>query len=121
MRVGFIIGIRGEEHRERGKAMIRKTYIRKVEARLAQLEEDIDRLRNRMAAPVGEIKERIDREFADLRSKADDVRKRIRAVEASGETKWGRLKKTVDDGMKDLGHAFDQALEKVRKTGTGGR
>ena len=103
-----------------GKAMIRKTYIRKVEARLAQLEEDIDRLRNRLASPVGEIKDRIDREFADLRTKADVVRKGIRAVESSGETQWGRLKKTVDEGMKELGHALAQALEKVRKTGAGG-
>ena len=101
--------------------MIRKTYIRKAEARLAQLEEDIDRLRNRLASPVGEIKDRIDREFADLRTKAAVVRNRIRAVESSGATQWGRLKKAVDEGMKDLGQALDQALEKVRKTGAGGR
>ena len=101
--------------------MIRKTYIRKVEARLARLEEDIDRLRSRLAPPVGEIKERIDREFADLRTKADVVRNRIRVVESSGATQWGRLKKTVDEGMKELGKGLDQALEKVRKTGTGGR
>jgi hypothetical protein len=101
--------------------MLRKTYIRKVEAQLARLEQDIDRLRDRLGAPVGEIKERIDREFADLRSKADVVRKGIRVVEASGATQWGRLKKTVDEGMKELGHALDRALEKVRKTGAGGR
>jgi hypothetical protein len=101
--------------------MIRKTYIRKVEAQLARLEQDIDRLRERLGAPVGEIKERIDREFADLRSKADAVRKGIRVVEASGATQWGRLKMAVDEGMKDLGHAIDRTLEKVRKTGAGGR
>jgi len=101
--------------------MIRKTYIRKVEAQLAALEEDIGRLRDRLGVPVGEIKERFDREFADLRSKADDVRKRIRSVEESGATQWGRLKKAVDEGMKDLGHAIDRALDKVRKTGAGGR
>lgn len=101
--------------------MIRKTYIRKVEAQLARLEQDIDRLRDRLGAPVGEIKERIDREFADLRSKADAVRKGIRVVEASGATQWGRLKKAVDEGMKDLGNALDRMLDKVRKTGTGSR
>ncbi len=47
--------------------MFRKTYIRKVEARLAQFEEDIDRLRDRMAVPVGEIKERIDRALDKVR------------------------------------------------------
>jgi hypothetical protein len=27
----------------------------------------------------------------------------------------------VDEGMKDLGHALDRTLDKVRKTGTGSR
>ena len=101
--------------------MIRKTYVRKVEDRLSRLEEDIDRLRERMAAPVGEIKDRIDREFKELRSKAEAVRKAVRAVEAAGSTNWGRMKKAVDEGLKDLGQAIDQALDKVRKTGSGGR
>lgn len=101
--------------------MIRKTYLRKVEDRLVRLEEDIDRLRDRMAAPVGEIKDRIDREFPDLRSKAEAVRKKVRAVEAAGATNWGRLKNTVDEGLKDLGEAIDQTIEKLRKTGSGGR
>lgn len=100
--------------------MIRRTYIRKVEDRLARLEEDIDRLRDRMAAPVGEVKNRIEREFPDLRSKVEAVRKQVRAVEAAGATNWGRLRNAVDEGLKDLHQAIDQALEILRKTGSGG-
>jgi chromosome segregation ATPase len=99
--------------------MIRRTYIRKVEDRLARLEEDIDRLRDRIATPVGEIKDRIDREFPELRSKAEVVRNRVRAVEAAGATNWGRMKNSVDEGLKDLGQSIDQALDKLRKTGSG--
>jgi len=99
--------------------MIRKTYIRKVEARLAALEEDINRLGNRMAAPAGEIRDRVEREIRDLRSKAEMVGKRVRAVEAAGASNWGRLKNAVDDGLKDLGNAIDETIEKFRKTGSG--
>ena len=99
--------------------MIRKTYIRKVEARLVELEEDIGRLRDRVAAPVGEIMERVEREIVDLRSKAVAVRKRVHDVEAAGASNWGHLKKAVDDGIKDLGRAIDETIEKVRKTGSG--
>ena len=99
--------------------MIRRTYIRKVEGQLARLEEEIDRVRDRMAAPVGEMKDRLDREIADLRSKAESVRKRVRAVEAAGATNWGRLKDAVEEGLKDLGQAIDQAVDKLRKTGSG--
>jgi Mg2+ and Co2+ transporter CorA len=101
--------------------MIRKTYIRKVEDRLARLEDDIDRLRDRMATPVGEIKDVIGREFRDLRPKAEAVRKKVRAVEAAGATNWGLLKNAVDEGLKDLGKAIDQIIENLRKTGSGGR
>ena len=101
--------------------MIRKAYIRKVEARLLELEEDIGRLRDRLAVPVGEIVDRVEREIVDLRSKAAAVRKRIRAVEEAGASNWGQLKKAVDDGLKNLGQAIDETIEKVRKTGSGGR
>lgn len=100
--------------------MIRRTYVRKVEGQLARLEEDIDRIRDRMAAPVGEIKDRLDREITDLRSKAESVRGRVRAVEAAGATNWGRLKGAVEEGLKDLGKAIDQAVDTLRKTGSGG-
>ena len=33
----------------------------------------------------------------------------------------GRLKNAVDEGLKDLGQAFDQTLEKIRRTGSGNR
>jgi hypothetical protein len=101
--------------------MIRKTYIRKVEARLVELEEDIGRLKDRVAAPVGEIMERVEREIIDLRSKAAAVRKSVHDVEAAGASNWGHLKKAVDDGIKDLGRAIDETIEKVRKTGSGFR
>jgi hypothetical protein len=31
------------------------------------------------------------------------------------------LKNAVDEGLKDLGQAFDQTLEKIRRTGSGNR
>jgi len=101
--------------------MIRRTYIRKVEDRLARLEDDIDQLRKRMGASVGKIGDRIDREIPDLRSKAEAIREKVREVEAAGATNWGRLKNAVDDGLKELGQAVDEVLEKLRKTGSGGR
>ncbi len=99
--------------------MIRRTYIRKVEGRLGRLEDDIDHLRKRMATPVGDIRDRIDRETRDLRSIAEAVRNRIRAVEASGASNWGRLKNAVDEGLKELGQAVDIAIGRFRKTGAG--
>jgi hypothetical protein len=99
--------------------MIRRTYIRKVEDRLGRLEDDIEQLRKRMAMPVGDIGDRIDRETRGLRSKAEAVRSRIRAVEAAGASNWGHLKNAVDEGLKELGQAVDKVVGRFRRTGSG--
>jgi hypothetical protein len=80
-----------------------------------------DQLRKRIATPAGEIRERIDLEIRDLGSKAEAVRDRVRAVEAAGASNWGHLKNAVDEGIKQLGQGIDEALEKLRKTGSGDR
>ena len=101
--------------------MIRRAYVRKVEDRLERLEYDIDHLRKQMATPVGDIRDRIDREIRDLLGKAEMIRKRIRAVEAADASNWGHLKYSVEEGLKELGQAVDEAAERFRKTGSGDR
>ena len=101
--------------------MIRRAYIRKVEDRLERLEGDIDHLLKRMATPVGDLGDRIDREIRGLRSKAEVVRERIHAIDAAGASNWGRLKYAVEEGLKELGEAVDEAVARFRKTGSGDR
>ena len=69
---------------------------------------------------VGVAGERITQVIRDLRSKAGAIREQIRAVEKAGASNWGRLKNTADEGLKDLGRAIDNAIESLRKTGSGG-
>ena len=101
--------------------MVRRAYIRKVDDRLERLENKIDYFRKQMATPVGDIREKIEQEIRDLRAKAGVVRKKIRIVEAAEASTWGRLKSTVDEGLKDLEKVVDEAIERFRKTGTGDR
>jgi DNA-binding MarR family transcriptional regulator len=110
-----------DKAQERGRRMIRKTYLRKVIDRLERFEQEIERLPRRVETPVGFLRDQMDRETRDLRAKADAVRDSIRAVEAAGASSWGRLKGAVDDGLKDLGHAIYEAVERLRKTGSGDR
>lgn len=101
--------------------MVRRAYIRKVEDRLERLENRIDYFRKQMAAPVGDIREKIEQEIRDLRAKAEAVRKKIRAVEAAEASTWGRFKGAVDEGLKELEKVVDEAIERFRRTGTGDR
>ena len=101
--------------------MIRRAYLNKVKQRLEDLEDDIGRLQKRLEGPMGVLGDRMDREGRNLRAKAESVREKIRAVEAAGASSWGRLKSAVDDGLKDLGRAIDEAVERIRKAGSGDR
>lgn len=101
--------------------MIRRAYVRKVEDRLERLEYDIDHLRKRMATPLGDIRDGSDREIRVLRAKSEAVRERIRTVEAAGASNWGYLKYSVEEGLKVLGQAVDEAAERFRKTVSGDR
>ena len=101
--------------------MVRRAYIRKVEDQLERLVYKIDRFSKQMTPPVGDIRYRIEQEIRDLRAKAEGVRKKIRAVEAAEASAWGRLKSSVDEGLKELGKVVDEAVERFRKTGTGDR
>ena len=101
--------------------MVRRAYIRKVEDRLERLENKIDHFRKQMTTPVGDIRDRIEQEIRDLGAKAQVVRKKIRAVEAAEASTWGRLKSSVDEGLKELERIVDDAVERFRKTGTGDR
>jgi len=101
--------------------MIRRAYVRKVEDRLERLEYDIDHLRKQMATPVGDIRDGSDREIRVLRTKSEAVRERIRTVEAAGASNWGHLKYSVEEELKELGQAVEEAAERFRKTGAGDR
>jgi hypothetical protein len=101
--------------------MVRRAYIRKAEGRLERLEDKIDHFREQMTTPVGANRDRIEQEIRDLRVKAEAARKKIRAVEAAEASTWGRLKSSVDEGLKELGKVIDEAVERFRKTGTGDR
>jgi hypothetical protein len=101
--------------------MIRRAYIRKMEGRLERLENDIEKLRKRVAAPADDAGERIGREIRDLRAKAASARGMIHAVEDAGASNWGYLKDAVDEGIRELGQAVDEAIERLRKTGSGDR
>ena len=123
---GWRIVFADGESRERGKVMVRRAYIRKVEDRLERLEDKIDHIRMKMTTPVDGILDRIgqeirDLQIRDLRAKAEAVRKKIRAVVAAEASNWGRLKSPVDEALMELGKVVDEAVERFRKTGTGDR
>jgi ElaB/YqjD/DUF883 family membrane-anchored ribosome-binding protein len=101
--------------------MIRNAYLKKVEARLGRLGEDIDSLAKKAESASADVREIVARQIAVLRSKTVTARDRIQVVRAAGERNWGLLKKGADDALDDLKQAVDNAYQRIRKTGSGKR
>ncbi len=98
--------------------MIRKAYLKKVEARLERLGEDIEFLKEKAGTATADARDRFARQVAELQSKAETAKNRIKTVRASGEMNWGRLKKGADDALDDLKLAVDHTIQWFRKTGS---
>lgn len=98
--------------------MIRNAYLKKVEVRLERLGEEIESLKKKAETATADAREIVTRQVGALQSKADTARERIKALRASGDLSWGRLKKGVDDALDDLKHAVDNTFHRFRKTGS---
>ena len=101
--------------------MIRNAYLKKVEARLERLGQDIDSLAKKAESASADVRDLVARQIVVLQSKAETARDRIKVVRAAGELNWGRLKKEADDALDDLKRAVDNTYHRIRKTGSGKR
>lgn len=98
--------------------MIRNAYLKKAEARLEQLGEHVESLREKAASATADVRDLYLRQIEMLQSKADVAREKIRIVRTAGESSWGRLKDGADEAIEELKKAVDSTVQRFRKTGS---
>lgn len=96
--------------------MIRKEYLKKVEERLAELGDEISRIRARAEKAEEGAKEKFREQLEILRSRQEKVRAELRTVREAGEAGWGAMKGGVERALGELKKAVDEALAKLRKS-----
>ncbi len=96
--------------------MIRKAFLRRVEAALDTLDAEIDRIAAKAGKVDADARIRYDEEIAVLRLKQDAARRKIRGVREAGAASWGELKDGVHDATDDLKNAIERAIARLKKS-----
>jgi len=96
--------------------MLKKAYLKKVEARLEEWGDEISKLGAEAEKAKTEIKGRYQEHLAVLRSKQAAARTRISELRETGADNWGKLKAGVDESIDDLKKAVDNAISKLKKS-----
>lgn len=95
--------------------MIRKAYLKRIEATLEDWEDEISRLGEKADKAGKDVRDIYVEQVALLRSRKKVVSARIRDLREAGADSWGRFKSGVDESMSDLKKAVEDTVEKLRK------
>ena len=95
--------------------MLKKAYLKKVEARLEEWGDEISKLGADAEKAKTDIKAKYQEQLAVLRSKQAVARNRISELREAGGDNWGKLKSGVEDSIDDLRKAVDNAISKLKK------
>ncbi|HEY7587112.1 MAG TPA: hypothetical protein VH866_11460 [Candidatus Deferrimicrobiaceae bacterium] len=95
--------------------MLKKAYIRKMEAKLEEWGDEVSKLGAEAAKAKTELKSRYQEQLEVLRSRQAAARNRISELREAGGDNWGKLKSGVEDSIDDLKKAVDNAISKLKK------
>lgn len=92
----------------------RDEYVRKMQAKLAELNGDIDKLAARAGQVSAELKSEYNEEMAALKAKQAAARKKIEEMQKSGESAWQDLKAGMDLAWTAIGESIDSAKSRFK-------
>ena len=95
--------------------MIRKAYLKRVEATLHEWGDEIAKLGAKADKAEKEAKWIYMEQLALLRAKQKVVLERVSKVREAGSGDWGKFKSGVEESLSDLKKALETAIEKLRR------
>jgi uncharacterized protein YhaN len=96
--------------------MIRKAYLKKIEAALEDLGYEIAKLKGKAEKAEKEAKGIYKEQLEVLRSKQEVALERFRELREAGANDWGKFKSGTEASLKDLKKSVENAIEKLRKS-----
>lgn len=96
--------------------MIRRAYLKKVEARFDEWSDEIAKLKEKAEEVQGDAKVLYKEQIEVLRSKQAVALERIRELQGAGVQSWGKFKSGTEAALNDLKKAVDDAIAKIRKS-----
>jgi archaellum component FlaC len=85
-------------------------YQQKIEQELAELGENISKLRERAKSATGESLKAIEERIGDLRERQSAAQKKLGEVKAATEQAWSGLKEGMDKAVSELKKSYESAI-----------
>jgi uncharacterized coiled-coil DUF342 family protein len=92
----------------------RDEYVRKMQAKLTELNADIDKLAAKASVVSADLRSEYTEEMAALKVKQAVARQKIEEVQKSGESAWQDLKAGADLAWTAIGEAIDSAKSRFK-------
>lgn len=96
--------------------MIKNAYLRKMESKLRELDEEIADLKVKTEKTTTEVRAKLNDQIEILRSKQTVARNTLREVREAGAGSWGRMKVGAERAYDDVKKALDEAVARLRKS-----
>ncbi|MBI5419755.1 MAG: coiled coil domain-containing protein [Deltaproteobacteria bacterium] len=96
--------------------MIKNAYLRKMETKLREWDEDIASLTAKAEKATAEARTKLNKQIEVLRSKRTLASDKLREVREAGTESWGKLKVDAERAFEDLKKALDEAIARFRKS-----
>jgi uncharacterized coiled-coil DUF342 family protein len=92
----------------------RDEYVRKMQAKLDELNADIDKLAAKAGEVSANLKSEYNEEMAALKVKQAAARQKLEAMQKSGESAWQDLKAGIDLAWTAIGESIDSARSRFK-------
>ncbi len=93
----------------------REHYQQKIESRLDEWGDEIEKLRQKADQLGEDAKARFREQVEDLRGRQGAARRKLEEMKKAGGDAWGDLREGADSALDDLKKAVDSAVSKLRK------
>ena len=92
----------------------KEEYIRKMQAKLEELNAEIDTLTAKAGEVRADVKNEYNEQIASLKTKQVAARQKIEELQQAGESAWKDLKSGIELAWSAMGEAIDSARSRFK-------
>jgi hypothetical protein len=93
---------------------IKESYVKKIEAQLAEWKVEIDKLKAKADKAEADAQIQYYKQIEDIRVKQEAARKKLDELKEAGEDAYEDLKAGLDNTLKILGSAVESAISRFK-------
>jgi nucleotide-binding universal stress UspA family protein len=110
-----VLGLSEKKEIRLPEAQEKKAYQEKIEAQLKEWGAKIDELKAKVDKSKADVKSKYEKQIEDLQTKQAAVQQKLRELRDSGEETWEGLKTGLEKGLDELKDDFDRTISKFKK------